>query len=77
MTAILAKENMKKGRSKSFSVVITQGGGDQERKNPYIAHSYEKKPVKKQNIGSKGHGKNVTSTSNALKNEGYKGKCNY
>ena len=60
MTAILAKEeeDMKKGRSKSISMVTTQGSGDQKRKYPYNTTSNEKKYVKKQNNGVKGNDKN-------------------
>ena len=68
---------MKNGRSISIYVVTTQGGGDQKKKYPYIAASNEKKSVKKQNVDTKGNGKNVPFTSNAPKNEGFKGKCNY
>ena len=79
MTVILAKEkeDMKKGRSMSISIVTTQGSGDQKRKYPYNTASNEKKYVKKQNTGAKGNDKNVSSTSNAPINEGFKGKCNY
>ena len=79
MTAILAKEeeNMKKGRSRSIYVLTTQDGGGQKRKYPYNTASKEKKYVKKHNTSAKGNGKNVPSTSNAPKNEGFKGKCNY
>ena len=68
---------MKKGRSMSISVVTIQGGGGEKRKYPYTAASNEKKHVKKQNADAKGNGMNVPSTSNAHKNEGFKGKCNY
>ena len=68
---------MKKRRSKSFYVVTTQGSGGHKRKYPYNAASNEEKYVKKQNIGVKGNDKNVSSTSNAPKNESFKGKCNY
>ena len=54
---------MKNGRSKSISVVTTQGSGGQKRKYPYNTTSNEKK--------------NVLSISNAPKNESFKGKCNY
>ena len=79
MTAILTKEeeDMKKGRSMSISMVTTQGSGGQKRKYPYNTASNEKKYIKKQNIGVKCNDKNVSSTSNAPKNEGFKGKCNY
>ena len=78
MTAIFAKEeeDMKKGRSRSISLVTTQGSGIQNRKYPYNTTSNEK-CVKKKNTSSKGNDKNVSSTSNAPKNEGFKGKCNY
>ena len=77
MTTILAKEeeDMKKGRS--ISLVTTQGSGGHKRKYPNNTASNKKKYVKKQNTGAKGNGKNVSSTSNAPKNEGFKGKCNY
>ena len=68
---------MKQGRSKSISVVTTQGSGGQKRKYPYNTTSNEKKYVKKQNNGVKGNDKNVPFTSNAPKHEGFKGKCNY
>ena len=68
---------MKKGRSMSISMVTTQGSGGQKRKYPDNTTSNEKKYVKKQNTGAKGNGKNVPSTSNAIANEGFKGKCNY
>ena len=79
MTTILAKgeEDMNKGRFKSISMVTTQGGGGQKRKYPYNTTSNEKKYVKKHNTGGNGNSKNVPSTSNALKNEGFKGKCIY
>ena len=79
MTAILAKEeeDMKKGRSRSISMVTTQGNRGQKRKYLYNTTSNEKKYVKKQNTSAKSNGKNVSSTSNAPKNEGFKGKCNY
>ena len=79
MTAILAKEeeDMKKGRSRSISMVTFQGSGSQKRKYPYDTTSNEKNYVKKQNTSAKGNNKNVPSTSNAPKNEGFKGKCNY
>ena len=49
MIAILAKreEDMKKGRSKSISMMTTQGSGGQKRKYPYNTASNEKKYVKK------------------------------
>ena len=68
---------MKKGRSKSIFVVTTQGSGGEKRKYPYNTTSNEKKYVKKQNISVNGNDKNVPSTFNAPKNEGFKGKCNY
>ena len=76
MTAILDKEEeaMKKGRSRSISMVTTQGSWGQKRKYPYNTSSNEKKYVKKQNSSVKGNDKNVPSTSNAPKNEGFKGK---
>ena len=76
MTAILAKEeeDMKKGMSKSIYVVTTQGSGGKKRNYPYNTASNEKKYVKKQNTSVKGNDKNVSFTSNALKNEGFKGK---
>ena len=80
MIAILAKEeeeDMKKGRSKSIYLLTTQDGGGQKRKYPYNTTSNEKKYVKKKNIGAKGNDTNVSSTFNAPKNEGFKGKCNY
>ena len=79
MTAILAKEeeDMKKGRSRSIYVLTTQGSGGQKRKYPYNTTSNEKKYVKKQNTSVKGNDKNVHSTSNAPRNEGFKGKGNY
>ena len=79
MTTILAKEeeDMKKGRCRSVSMVTTQASGDQKRKYLNNTTSNEKKYIKKQNIGAKGNGKNVPSTSNAPKNEGFKGKGNY
>ena len=40
---------MKNGRSKSISVVTTQGIRGQKRKYPYTITSNEKKTVKKQN----------------------------
>ena len=43
----------------------------------YTTASNEKKYVKNQNTGVKGNDKNVPSTSNAPKNEGLKGNCNY
>ena len=49
----------------------------QKRKYPYNTASNEKKYVKKKNTGVNGNDKNVPSTSNAPKNEGFKGKCNY
>ena len=49
----------------------------QKRKYPYNTTSNEKKYVKKHNTGVKGNDKNVSSTFNSLKNEGFKGKCNY
>ena len=78
MTAIFAKEeeDMKKGRSRSISLVTTQGSGSQTIKYPYNTASNEK-CVKKKNTSAKGNDKNVSSTSNAPKNEGFKGKCNY
>ena len=79
MTAILTKEeeDMKKERSRSIYVVTTQGNGGKKRKYPYNTASNEKYYVKKKNIGAKGNCKNVPSTSNTPKNEGFKGKCNY
>ena len=79
MIVILAKEeeDMKKGRSTSIYVVTTQGNGGQERKYPYNTSSNEKRYVKKHNTSVKGNDKNVSSTSNAPKNEGFKGKCYY
>ena len=79
MTTILAKKekDMKKGRSRSISMLTTQDNGGQKRKYPYNTASNEKKYVKKQNTGAKGNGKNVPSTSNAPKNKGFEGKCNY
>ena len=79
MTAILDKEeeDLKKGRSRSIFVLTTQDGGCQKRKYPYNIASNEKKYVKKHNIGAKGNGKNVPSTSNPPENEGFKRKCNY
>ena len=68
---------MKKGRSKIISMVTTQGRGRKKRKYPNNTTSNEKKYVKKQDTGAKGNGKNVPSTSNAPKNEGFEGKCNY
>ena len=68
---------MKKERSKSISVVTTQGSGGQKRKYPYNTTSNEKKYVKKQNTSVMGNDKNVPSPSNAPKNESFKGKCNY
>ena len=70
MTTILAKneEDMKKGRSKSISMVTTQGSGVQKRKYPTI-----QLPMRR----SMSRSKNVPSTSNAPKSEGFKGKCNY
>ena len=68
---------MKKGRFRSISMVTTQGSGGQKRKYPTNTTSNEKKYAKKQNTGAMGNGKDVPSTSNALKNEGFKGKCNY
>ena len=75
---ILAKdeEDMKKGRSSSIYVVTTQGSGGQKRKYPDNTTSNEKKYVKNQNTSVKGNGKNVPATSNAPKNEGFRGKCN-
>ena len=58
-------------------MVTTQGSGGQKRKYLNNTCSNEKKHVKKQDTGAKGNGKNVPSTSNAPKNEGFKGKCNY
>ena len=49
----------------------------QKRKHPYNTASNEKKYVKKKNTSVKGNDKNVPSTSNAPKNEDFKGKCNY
>ena len=79
MIDILAKEeeDMKKGRSRSIYVLTTLDGGGQNRKYPYNTASNEKNYVKKKNTGVKGNGKNVPSTSNALKNEDFKGKCYY
>ena len=79
MNVILAKEegDMKKGRSKSISLLTTQDSGGHKRKYPYNIASNEKKYVKKQNTSAKGNGKNMPSISNAPKNEGFKGKCNY
>ena len=79
ITAILAKEevDMKNGRSMSISMMTIQGSRGQKRKYPYNTSSNEKKYVKKQNTGVNGNDKNVPSTSNAPKNEGFKGKCNY
>ena len=57
-------------------MVVTQGSGGQKRKYPYNTTSNEKKYVKKQNTNVNGNDKNVSSTSNAPKNEGFKGKCN-
>ena len=68
---------MKKGRSISISMVTTQGSGGKKRKYPNNTTSNEKKYVKKQDTGAKGNGKNMPSTSNAPKNEGFNGKCNY
>ena len=68
---------MKKGRFKSIPVLTTQDSGGQKRKYLYNTTSNEKKYVKKKNTDAKGNGKNVSSTSNAPKNEGFKGKCNY
>ena len=62
---------MKKGRSKSIFVVTTQGSEGKNRKYPYTITSNGKKPIKKQNAPTKGNGKNVTSTSNALENKNY------
>ena len=49
------------------------------RKRKYLNNmaSNEKKYVKKQNTSAKGNGKNVPSTSNGPKNEGFQEKCNY
>ena len=79
ITTILAKEeeDMKKERSRSISVLTTQGGGGQKRKYPYNTAFNKKKYVKKQNTSAKGNSKNVPSTSNDPKNEGFKGKRNY
>ena len=79
MTSILTKEeeHMKKGQIHEYFLCDSQGDGGQKRKYPYTAASNEKKLVKKQHAGAKGNGKNVSSTSNAPKNEGFKGKCNY
>ena len=55
-------------------MVTTQGNGGWKRKCPYNKASNEKKYVKKQNTSFKGNDKNVPSTSNAPKNEGFKGK---
>ena len=63
---------MKNGRSKSISMVTTQGHRGQKRKYPYTTTSNEKKTVKKQNTDAKGNGKNVPSTSNAPKNVDFK-----
>ena len=68
---------MRKGRSRSISMVTTQGSEGKKRKYPNDTASNEKTYVKKQDTRAKGHGKNVPSTSNAPKNEGFKGKCNY
>ena len=79
ITAILAKneEDMKNGRSRSISMVTTQGSEGRKRKYPYNTTSNEKKYVKKQNTGVKGNDKNVAYTSNSPKDEGFKEKCNY
>ena len=79
MTSILAKEkeDMKKERSMSIFLVTTKGSGGQRIKYPYNTSSNKKKYVKKQNTGVKSNDKNVPSTFNAPKNEGFKGKCNY
>ena len=79
MIVILAKEkeDMKKGRSRSISMVTTQGCRGQKRKYPYNTASNEKKYVKKKNTSAKGNGINVPCISNASENEGFKGKCNY
>ena len=79
MTAILTKEeeDRKKGRSRSISVVTIQGSMGKKRKYPYNTTSNEKLYIKKQNTGVKGDDKNVPSTSNVPKNEGFKGKSNY
>ena len=63
MIAILTKEeeDMKKERSRSISMVITQGSGGQKRKYPYNTASNEKKYVKKQNTDVNGNDKNVSS----------------
>ena len=58
-------------------MATTQGSEGQKRNYPYKTASNEKKYVKKQNTGVKGNDKNVPSTSNASKNEGFKGKCSY
>ena len=49
MTVILAKEeeDVKKERSKSISMVTSQGSGGHKRKYPYTTFSNEKKHVKK------------------------------
>ena len=76
MTTILAKEeeDMKKGRSRSIYAVTTLGIEGYKRKYPYNTTSNEKKYVKKHNTSVKVNYKNVPSTSNAPKNEGFKGK---
>ena len=68
---------MKKGRSRSISMVTTQGSRGKKRKYPNNTTSNKKKYVKKKDSGAKDNGKNAPSTSNAPKNEGFKVKCNY
>ena len=58
-------------------MLTTQDGGGQKRKYPYNTASNEKKCAKMQNTSAKGNGKNMPSNSNAPKNGGFKGKCNY
>ena len=59
MNAIFTKEkeDMKKGSSRSISVVTIQGSGSQKRNTPSTASSNEKKSAKNQNTDAKGNGK--------------------
>ena len=78
MTTILAKEedDIKKGRTRNVAMVSNYNQNNQKRKPPQ-KNANDNKPFKKQNTGNKGNGQGTTLASNAPKNKGFKGKCNY
>ena len=57
--------------------MVSNHNNNSQKRKPPQKNANDNKPFKKQNTGNKGNGQGTTLASNAPKNEGFKGKCNY